>query len=148
MEITEQALSGLKERMAAALQAQKQSLLEFAAGDRTSAEDIYAALVHQAEETAGVYPEFDLKLELKNGEFLAMLRSGLTMRRAYEAAHHTEIVEAALAYGLRQGVPQRPSENGLAGQASAATAGGMAASTRQQRDAIRSRVSRGETVRL
>ncbi len=148
MEINDNALAALKQKMEAELKQEREAVLAFAARDRATADDLYAALVAQAQETAGAYPEFDLKLELGNAEFQALLRAGLPIRRAYEAVHHQEIVEAALHYGMTHGVPQRPGENALDSQATAATAGGMAGTTRAQRDAIRSRVSRGETVRL
>ncbi len=148
MEINDQAIAALKKKMASALEAQKQSLLGFAGEGRASAEEIYAALVEDARDTAGYYPGFELKAELENQEFMAMLQAGVPIRRAYEAIHHRELVQAAMAYAMRCGGSQCPAENGLGSQASAAAPGSMASSTRQQRDAIRSRVSRGETVRL
>ncbi|MGM9601794.1 MAG: hypothetical protein ACI3W5_09500 [Faecousia sp.] len=148
MELTEQAKGALKQKMASALEDQRKCLLGFASQNRASAEQIYEALLTEAEETAGYYPEFDLKAELQGEEFMALLRSGLPIRKAYEAVHHQELVQAALHYGAAHALPQRPAENGLSGQATAATPGSMAHSTRQQREDIRSRVSRGETVRL
>ncbi len=146
MEVNEQALSQLKDKMAQALAAEREKALGFVS--RASADEIYQALLQQAEETAGYYPQFDLKLELADEAFLALLKAGLPVRRAYEAVHHDQLVEAALRYGASHAAAQRPGENGLAIQATAATPGSMASSTRQQRDEIRSRVSRGETVRL
>ncbi len=148
MEINEQALGELKAKMAQALEAERRAVLGFTSRNRASVEDIYAALLAQAEETAGYYPEFDLKAELQGEEFLALLGAGLPIRKAYEAVHHRQLVEAALHYGAAHAATQRPAENGLDRQATAATPGSMANSTRAQRDDIRSRVSRGETVRL
>lgn len=38
-----------------------------------------------------IYPGFDLDQEVRNPEFLAMLRAGLSVRRAYEVLHLDEI---------------------------------------------------------
>lgn len=148
MEITQQDIQELKKQLNTALEAERKSLLGFASRNRASAEQIYEALLAEAEEAAGYYPNFNLKAELEGEEFLVLLRAGLPIRRAYEAVHFEELVMDALRIGAASGKPQRPAENGLSGQATAATPGSMAHSTRQQREDIRSRVSRGETVRL
>lgn len=148
MEMSEQAISALKQKMQEALESERKSLLGFAAGNRAGVDQIYQALLEQAEETAGYYPEFDLKAELEGEEFMTLLRAGFPIRRAYEAVHHQQLVEAALHYGAAHALPPRPAENGLSGQTAAAAPGSMAHSTRAQREDIRSRVSRGETVRL
>ena len=148
MEINDQTLAQLKQKMEEALEQERQSALTFASQDRASAEDIYQALLADAEETAGYYPDFDLKAELENREFVMLLRSGMGMKKAYEAAHHQELLEAALAFAAAQARADRPAENGLSTQAAAATPGSMANSTRAQREEIRNRVRRGEKVQL
>ncbi len=149
MEINEKDFERLKAALGQAYRQEHRKMWEeLTAKGRASADEIYNALMDQARQVAGQYPEFDIVQEAQNPEFMAMLTAGLAMSRAYEAVHHDQLVEAALAFGLAQGNPDRPQENGLAGVASAATPGSMANSTRAQRDQIRSRVSRGETVRL
>lgn len=138
----------LKQRLWALVEQERRKVLEFAGNDRGSVEDIYQALLEEAQQTAGVYPEFDLQGELENGEFVSLLRAGLPVRRAYETVHHQEMVESALAYGMAQALPRRPGENGLDAAPAAGAPGGMAGTTRQERDAIRARAARGEIVRL
>ena len=148
MELNETVLAQLKQKMAQALEQERRGLLRFASQDIAGVEDIYRALLADAEEAAGYYPDFDLKAEVENPEFMIFLHSGMGMKKAYEAAHHDELLEAALRFATAHTQAGRPVENGLSAQATAATPGSMANSTRAQRDAIRTRVSRGEIVKL
>ncbi len=149
MEMNDQTLAKLKQKMAEALELERRSLLAFTSMDRASVEDIYQTLLADAEETAGYYPDFDLKTELDNPEFCFFMSCGMPVTRAYECVHHSDLVLNALKSGFSCGKTLvRPAENGLSSQAAAATPGSMANSTRAQRDEIRSRVSRGEKVRL
>ena len=148
MELNDQTLTKLKQKMAQALEQERAQLLAFASQDRASAEDIYRALLADAQQTSGYYPDFNLQAELENEEFVVLLRSGMGMKKAYEAAHHQQLLEAALAFAAAQASAHRPAENGLSNQATAATPGSMANSTRAQREEIRNRVRRGEKVQL
>ncbi len=149
MEMSEQTLAKLKQKMEEALELERRSLLAFTSMNRASVEDIYQTLLADAEETAGYYPDFDLKTELDNPEFCFFMSCGMPVTRAYECVHHGELVTKALLNGFSCGKNlDRPTENGLSTQAAAATPGSMANSTRAQREEIRNRVSRGEKVRL
>lgn len=148
MELNEQTIAALKQKFAQALEQERAKMLAFAGENRASAEDIYRELLAQAEQTRGCYPEFDLVAEAESPEFMALLAMGMPMRRCFEAVHHDDLVAAALHYGACHAKAPRPGENGLSAQAAAAAPGSMASSTRAQRDDIRSRVSRGERVKL
>lgn len=149
MEMSEQTLAKLKQKMEEALEQERRSLLAFTSMNRASVEDIYRTLLADAEEVAGYYPDFDLKTELDNPEFCFFMSCGMPVMRAYECVHHGELVTTALLNGFSCGKNfDRPAENGLSTQAAAATPGSMANSTRQQREDIRARVRRGEKVQL
>lgn len=148
MENQEKALLGLKEKFEAYLRTDRARLLSYLAQDRGDARQIYEALLNDARQAAQWYPEFDLKAELENGEFVALLHSGMSIRRAYETVHHDRLVREALCYGAAHPRAQRPAENGLDSQAGAATAGDVAHMSKDARQAILRRVARGETVRL
>ncbi len=148
MENQEQALMGLKERFGEYLRADRERVLGYLSQNRASTREIYDALVAEAVETAQWYPEFDLKVELANGEFVALLHAGLPIRRAYEAVHHEQLIQAALHYGAAHAPAQRPVENGLGSQAVASTGADVAHMSKDARQAILRRVARGETVRL
>ncbi len=141
----EQALRELGKRICQALTHERSRALSFG---RTSVEEIYQALLQDARETAGYYPDFDLRVELGSQEFLTLLRAGFPIRRAYEAVHHQQLVDAALHYGATHAIEKRPGENALEGMSTAHTPGDVAHMSRDARQAILQRVARGETVRL
>lgn len=82
----------------------------------------YDGWVAQAEELKGIYPNFDLATEVQNADFIADLRAGKSVRKAYEAAHLDEILSGAVqatAANVRKAVTDsiaargmRPAENG------------------------------------
>ncbi len=60
---------------------------------------VISAWEAEAEETKALYPGFDLKTEAReNADFAALLRAGVGVRRAYEAAHLEAILGAAMRY--------------------------------------------------
>ncbi len=82
----------------------------------------YEGWVAQAEELKTLYPNFDLAAEVQNPDFIADLKAGKTVRKAYEAAHLEEILSGAVqatAANVRKSVTDniaargmRPAENG------------------------------------
>ncbi len=58
----------------------------------------YGELLRQAEEFAKDRPGFDLQEELKNPRFLRMTAPGMgiSVREAYRAVHHEDLVEEAV----------------------------------------------------
>ena len=82
----------------------------------------YDGWVSQAEELKSIYPNFDLAAEVNNPDFVADLKAGKSVRKAYEAAHLDEILSGAVqatAANVRKAVTDsiaargmRPAENG------------------------------------
>ena len=82
----------------------------------------YEGWVSQAEELKNLYPNFDLTAEVQNPDFIADLKAGKSVRKAYEAAHLEEILSGAVqatAANVRKAVTDsiaargmRPAENG------------------------------------
>ena len=60
---------------------------------------VISAWEAEAEEMQALYPGFDLRKEAReNADFAALLKAGVGVRRAYEAAHLEAILGAALRY--------------------------------------------------
>ena len=82
----------------------------------------YEGWVAQADELKSIYPNFDLTAEVQNPDFIADLKAGKSVRKAYEAAHLDEILSGAVqatAQNVRKAVTDsiaargmRPAENG------------------------------------
>ena len=111
----------------------------------------------QQRELKGLYPTFDLRGEMSNPAFVAMLRAGAPMRNVFEAVHMDEIKR-----GLIQAVQKdtqkavtdhirargaRPSEGG-GGSAGVSVSEDVHKLTRQQREELARRAERGETITL
>ncbi len=111
----------------------------------------------EADELLRENPEFDLKKELKNGAFIALLKAGVDLKTAYRTLHQDEILESAIRYAAKKVRDQtmnemrnrlsRPEENGAGGRGgskvSPLSVGSM---TRQEREEIEKRCARGEKV--
>ena len=115
----------------------------------------FERLRRQAETLKAVYPEFDLLREMENPVFLRLTspRVGLDVRTAYEVAHHQEFQRRlmrqgaqALAESLRSG--GRPAENGVTAAPASTLPSDPRSWSPQEREDIRRRVRRGETIRL
>ena len=50
------------------------------------------ALYTESEQTAKEYPDFDLNRESENPKFVALLKSGVDVKTAYEVVHHNDIM--------------------------------------------------------
>ena len=104
------------------------------------------------------YPNFDLQAECENRDFLGLLRSGLSVKNAYELVHMDEIKAsaakaAAEATGAQmaariQSKASRPTENGLSTQSAAIVKNDVHSLTRAERAEIARRVQRGEKIRF
>ncbi len=80
----------------------------------------------EAEQLRKVYPSFDLNAEVKNPQFLSMLRSGVPVQHAYEVLHMEEIKAGVAALQAKATEKQvvdgirakgaRPAENGITSQ--------------------------------
>ena len=114
--------------------------------------------IAEAEAMKQAYPNFDLRTEVQNQEFLALLRANIPMQHAYEVLHRDEInnnirAQAAAASEKRvvdniraQGM--RPRENGTSSQGSFVVKSDPRTLTRADHDKIRERVRHGEKIRF
>lgn len=126
--------------------------------NRENADRQYAQWLQQAEGIQSVYPQFDVRAELKNPQFVQLLRSNVPMQTAYEVIHKDEIIPAAMQYAAKQvesrmagkvaASQARPSENGLRSQSAAVHKTDVSQFTREDRAEIRRRVARGEKIVL
>lgn len=118
----------------------------------------YAQWAQQAEQAKQLYPSLDLKAEVKNPQFMQLLKSGVDVGSAYLVIHKDDILPAAMQYTAKV-VEQkladkiiaggsRPAENGMSSQSAALTKSDVSALTKADRDEIRRRVARGERIRF
>lgn len=126
--------------------------------NRENADRQYSDWLRQAEGIKGTYPQFDVRAELKNPQFVQLLRSNVPMQTAYEVIHKDEIIPAAMQYAAKTvearmagkvaANGQRPSENGMRSQSSAVHKTDVSQFTKEDRAEIRRRVARGEKIIL
>lgn len=103
-----------------------------------------------------VYPSFDLQQEVKNPEFLSMLRAGVPVQHAFEVMHMDQIKAGVAAMQAKATEKQvvagirakgtRPQENGTAAQSAFTVKDDVSKLTRKDRAEIARRVERGEHV--
>lgn len=117
---------------------------------------IYQAWTDQAEQLKQLFPDFDLRAEMKDPRFGRLLRSGVDVRTAHQAVHGDEILPAAMAYAartvqarmadaMRAGL-DRPGENGLHSGGAVMAGGTVAGMSRQDYARVCRMVERGERV--
>lgn len=110
----------------------------------------------EGEKLQKLYPNFDLGRESKNPRFLALLRSGIPVRHAYEVIHMDEIKEGVAKAAARSTEKQvvdairakgvRPAENGTAAQSGFTVKGDVSKLTKKDRAEIARRAARGEKI--
>lgn len=103
-----------------------------------------------------VYPNFDLKTELKDRNFFGLLNAGISMQMAYEMCHMKELQDAAVRAAVQTTEQQmatkmkskssRPSENGTASKSAVVVKSDVSKLTREDRAEIARRVARGESI--
>ena len=112
----------------------------------------------EAEQVKGVYPSFDLNAEVKNRQFISMLKSGVPMQHAYEVVHLDDIkagvakmqakaTERQVVDGIRA-KGARPQENGTTSQSAFTVKDDVSKLTKAERAEIARRVARGETIKF
>ena len=112
----------------------------------------------EAEQVKGVYPSFDLNAEVKNQQFLSMLKSGVPMQNAYEVVHLDDIkagvakmqakaTERQVVDGIRA-KGARPQENGTTSQSAFTVKDDVSKLTKSERAEIARRVARGEIIKF
>jgi hypothetical protein len=119
---------------------------------------LYAAWMQQADEAKKVYPSFDLRAEMNNPQFLALLRSNIDVRTAYEVTHKDEIIAGAMQFTAKTVESKiankiasngaRPSENGMSSQSASLVKSDVSQLSKADRAEIIRRVQRGEKIRF
>ena len=109
-----------------------------------------------AEKVKEIYPSFDFKTEVKNPQFLGMLKSGVPVEHAYKMIHFDELTQNAARVAAQTADAQaqarikskasRPSENGTSSQSAAIVKSDVSTLTRAERAEIARRVQRGEKI--
>ena len=96
------------------------------------------------------YPEFDLDRTLSDRRVRVMLKSGLSLREAYEAVNVSGII-AERNRRLAESISQRssrPTEGGASSQYGSLTANSVSRLTRDERESLARRAIRGESIIL
>ena len=115
-------------------------------------------LEQQGEALKKVFPNFDLRTELRNPTFarLTSPNMGMSVEDAYYAVHRKEIDAARSQVIARktaqkisnsiQAGSRRPNENGTSGQAPSVTTFDYRTASREQREAFKKRIRSGEKI--
>ena len=118
----------------------------------------FAKLEQQAEALKKVFPNFDLRTELQNPNFVRMTSPnvGISVEDAYYACHRKELQTAAMQVAAQktaqkisndiQAGNRRPSENGTTGQAPSVTTFDYRNASPEQRAALKARIRSGEKI--
>ncbi len=103
-----------------------------------------------------IYPGFKLENECRDPRFLRLLEVGMSMRGAFEALHHQEILEQAVRYTAQsiseklvenlQSRQGRPLENGLSGRSGSVVKPDVRRMSRKDREEMERRALHGERI--
>lgn len=126
--------------------------------NRERAERDVADWMKQAESAKHSFPNLDLGEELKNPQFINLLKSGVGVETAYFAMHHRELVPQAMQYTAKA-VEQkltnkviangaRPTENGIKSQSSVIVKSDVSQLSKADRAEIIRRVAQGEKIKF
>ena len=123
---------------------------------RTNGVKAMENLVGQAEEIGRVYPGFDWRKEMENGQFSRLIAAGVDGRTAYEVVHKEELLQRAMQYASRRAGEQmarsiatggkRVGENG--GRSISVSRSDPRTLNSQELSEIRQRVMNGEKIRF
>lgn len=104
------------------------------------------------------YPDFDLKAELKNRDFVGLLKNGIDVKTAYEVFHMNELMEssarnAALnaeknTVAKLQQKAARPVENGVNSQQGTVLKTAMSKLSKKDRADLAMRAQKGEIIKF
>lgn len=110
----------------------------------------------EAEGVKTDYPDFDFVTEVKNPQFLAMLKAGVPVKHAYEVAHLDDIKGSVAKTTAQQTEKKvvdnirtkgsRPTENGVSSQSGITIKSDVSKLSRKDRAEIAKRVARGEEI--
>ena len=127
--------------------------------NQKKASQLYASWMEQSESLKTIYPSFNLETELKNPQFMDLLRvPTIDVRTAYEVVHKDEILHGAMQYTAKT-VEQkmankimangaRPTENGTSSQSASLTKSDVSQLSKAERQAMANRAVRGEKIIL
>ncbi|MBR2894996.1 MAG: hypothetical protein IKC03_04985 [Oscillospiraceae bacterium] len=112
----------------------------------------------EGQELRADYPDFDLRSESSNPDFLKLLSAGVPVRQAYELVHLEDLKNEAARNAARVITDQmranartrgaRPSENGISSHSAALVKNDVHNLSREDRAEIVRRAQRGETIRF
>lgn len=104
------------------------------------------------------YPGFSLRREMQSPDFARLIAGGVSMRRAFETVHFSEILFGAMQRAAREAQMRaleeirqrgmRPAENGLSPRGGTAVKKTAGEFTREERQSLIRRLERGEKVAL
>ena len=104
------------------------------------------------------YPGFSLRREMQSPDFARLIAGGVSMRRAFETVHFSEILFGAMQRAAREAQIRaleeirqrgmRPAENGLSPRGGTAVKKSAGEFTREERQSLIRRLERGEKVAL
>lgn len=129
-----------------------------AAAEQTRTKNIRAieALIERETEIQQVYPAFDWRKEMENGEFGRLVAAGIDGRTAYEVVHKDELLRRAMQYASKRTGEQmarsiasrgeRVGENG--GRSVTVSHNNPRNLNSQELSEIRQRVMNGEKIRF
>lgn len=106
----------------------------------------------EAEEIQAEFPDFNLETEMQNPEFKNLLRNNVTMKGAYMALHHDDVIQHTVQKTRKQVTDSvaagahRPRENGMGSKAGAAITKDPMQMSRAEFKKWEEAVSRGERV--
>ena len=110
----------------------------------------------QAEQVKQIYPTFDMDTEMRNQNFVSMLKSGVDMRTAYQSAHFDELMRGGMQYATAaaqaqtarniQARGQRPMEGAAGGNAAVVTKSDVTKLSKADREEIARQVMRGKKI--
>lgn len=119
---------------------------------REKASRLYGSWLRESFKLREAYPGFDLSQALENAEFKELLRSGASVKAAYELANRDALMRAAaeemerkLTQRILSGA-DRPREGGLASQSAATVKTDVAGMSKSARQEIIRRVAGGERI--
>lgn len=124
--------------------------------NQEQAERDVAMWMEQAKDAKRSYPGLDLGEELKNPQFVALLRNGIDVGSAYFVMHKDELIPQAMQYTAKTvesklankiaAAGARPQENGINSSASSIVKSDVSQLSKEDRDEIARRVARGERI--
>lgn len=138
------------------LRQENEKLRAAAEEKRTSGVKAMENLVGQAEEIGRIYPAFDWRKEMENGQFSRLIAAGVDGRTAYEVVHKEELLCRAMQYASKRTGEQmarsiasrgkRIEENG--GRSVTVSHNNPRNLNSQELSEIRQRVMNGEKIRF